>query len=100
MEKFLEYKNKYLYIKHFGGAKKKTNSKKILEPDIIIPVIKRVLIISGHGSNLSEISIYGTVPEKMNIVFTNHSTEEIESDPIFENYIITNNYDTLNTIFI
>jgi len=35
----------------------------------------------------------------MNIVFTNHSTEEIESDPIFENYIITNNYDTLNTIF-
>jgi len=50
MEKFLEYKNKYLYIKHFGGAKK---NKKIPIPvseiiiPVIIPVIKRVLIISS-----------------------------------------------------
>jgi hypothetical protein len=56
---------------------------------------KVVIIISGHGINIPILSI-GTVPHGTNLIFTNHSSDELESNLEMENIIIKNDYDVLN----
>jgi hypothetical protein len=86
-DKYILYKQKYLKLKQHGGSK----SKKIKKDRVVI-------IISGHGSGISP-TITASVPDGINLIFTNHSTECLESNLEMENIIITHDYDFLDNLF-
>ena len=98
--KYILYKQEYLKLKQYGGSKSK--QKKVIainKGDVsIIDKKKVVIIISGHGSGINP-TITGSVPDGISLIFTNHSSECLESNLEMENIIITRDYDYLDQLF-
>jgi hypothetical protein len=94
-DKYILYKQKYLKLKQYGGSKGKQIKKDRVQ---VIDKRKVVIIISGHGSGISP-TITASVPDGINLIFTNHSTECLESNLEMENIIITHDYHFLNNLF-
>lgn len=95
LNKYILYKQKYLKLKQYGGSKHKQKNKSKVS---IIDKKKVVIIISGHGSGINP-TITASVPDGINLIFTNHSTECLESNLQMENIIITHDYDYLDQLF-
>ena len=92
--KYILYKQKYLKLKQYGGTK--NTQKQVIQNDK--DKKKVVIIISGHGSGINTL-IPGSVPDGINIIFTNNSSECLESNLELENIIITHDYDYLDQLF-
>ena len=95
--KYILYKHKYLKLKQCGGSKSKVST---LEKSKVSTLERKkvVIIISGHGRGINP-TITALVPDGINLIFTNHSTECLESNLQMENIIITHDYYYLDKLF-